>query len=64
MAWLFGIIGAVAAVVYWRYTAYIDPAFRLADFSTVVTDGLIYAAAGFVLGWFVGFVLKKVGPEE
>jgi hypothetical protein len=60
---IFGILGAVAAVLYLRYTVSLDPAFRLADGSTAVVDGLIYAAAGFVVGWVVGFALSKVGHD-
>jgi len=63
MAWLFGILGAVAAVVYWRYTVSFDPSFRLADWTTVEIDGLIYAALGFVLGWVVGFLLRRIGSD-
>jgi hypothetical protein len=63
MSWLFGILGAVASVLYWRHTVSLDPAFRLADWSVVAFDALIYAAGGFVLGWVVGFALSKIGAE-
>jgi hypothetical protein len=59
----FGVLGAVAAAVYWRYTASIDPLFQLAATSTVVVDGLIYAAAGFVVGWALGFAASKIGGD-
>jgi hypothetical protein len=63
MTWLFGILGAIAAVMYWRYTVSADPAFLRAAWSTVVFDGLIYATAGFVVGWIVGFALRRIGPD-
>lgn len=60
MARVFGILGAIAAVLYWRYTVSVDPALLPADWLTVARDGLIYAVAGFVVGWVVGFAFSKV----
>jgi hypothetical protein len=62
MARTFGILGAIAAVLYWRYTISIDPALHPASWSTVLWEGSIYAVAGFVVGWVVGFALSKSGP--
>jgi hypothetical protein len=61
---IFGMLGAVAAVLYWRYTVSLDPLFRLADWSTAALDGLIYAAAGFVIGWFVRFALSMMDSDK
>lgn len=57
MARIFGILGAIAAVLYWRYTVVHDPALHPASWSTVLWEGSVYAVAGFVVGWFVGFFL-------
>lgn len=62
-ALVFGVLGAVAAVVYWRYTASTDPLFQLAATSTVVVEGSIYAAAGFVIGWVLGFAVSRIGGD-
>ena len=64
-ALILGILGAVAAVVYWRYTVSVDPLLQhSAAASTVVVDALIYAAAGFVIGWVVGFALSNIGTGK
>jgi hypothetical protein len=51
--------------VYWRYTVSVDPLLQhSAAASTVVVDALIYAAAGFVIGWVVGFALSNIGTGK
>jgi len=62
-ALILGVIGAVAAVVYWRNTVTVDPHFQLAATSTAIVEGLVYAAAGFVVGWVVGFAVSKIGGD-
>ena len=57
---VFGILGAVGAVLYWWHTASADPFFQLAGRSTAAFDGLIYAAAGFVVGWVIGFARVNI----
>ena len=64
MAWIFGILGAVAAVLYWRHTVSIDPLLHPANWSTVGIEGLLYAAAGFVVGWILGFAISKIGHRD
>jgi len=63
-ALIFAILGAAGAVLYWRYTVSVDPLFRLADWSTATLDGFIYAAAGFVGGWVLGFAFGKIGHHD
>jgi hypothetical protein len=62
MARAFGILGAIAAVLHWRYTISAAPALLPASWSTVLWEGSAYAVAGFVVGWVVGFALTKTGP--
>jgi len=55
---LLGILGAIGAVLYWRYTASLNPAFLPADWKIVAGEGLIYAASGFVGAWVIGFAFS------
>ena len=57
---IFGILGAVTAALYWRYTVYAHPAMLQVDW----IDVLIYTAAGFVVGWVVGFAISKIGHHD
>jgi len=50
-------------VLYRRYTVSLDPAFLSADWKTVASDGLIYAAGGFVVEWVIGFAFSKIGRD-
>ena len=50
-------------MLYRRYTVSLDPAFLSADWKTVASDGLIYAAGGFVVGWVIGFAFSKIGRD-
>jgi hypothetical protein len=59
MARTLGIIGAIAAVVYWRYTVSHDPLLHPASWTTVLWEGSVYAVVGFVIGWIVGFLLPR-----
>lgn len=58
MALLFGIFGAIGAVLYWEYTAALPD-----DSLARLFQGSIYATFGFVLGWIIGFVLNRLGPD-
>jgi len=50
-------------VLYRRYTVSLDPASLSADWKSVASDGLIYAAGGFVVGWVIGFAFSKIGRD-
>ena len=65
MAWIFGLLGAVAAVLYALSDG--SPhavAAAAAGWLARAPELLIYAASGFVIGWVVGFALSKVGGGE
>ena len=63
-ALMFGILGAVGAALYWGYTVFRDLALlQAALWSTVIIEGLIYAAAGFV-GGVIGSALGKIGSGK
>ena len=60
IALICGIIGAVAAALYWRYAVYAHPAMLQADWIVVS----IYAAIGFVAGLIVAFAISTFGSGE
>jgi len=50
-------------VLYWRFTVSLDPAFLPADWKAVASEGMIYAAGGFIVGWVIGFAFSKIGRD-
>ena len=63
MAWIFGFLGAVSAVLY----AIRDESTRAmaaADWHARLPELLAYAAVGFVLGWIAGWALRKIGGDD
>jgi hypothetical protein len=57
-ALMFGLLGAVGAVLYWGYTVFDDSAPLDALWSTVIIEGLIYASAGFI-GGVIGVAISR-----
>ena len=60
---IFGILGAVAAVLYWRYGVYAQPLSLAENWASVGRLVIWYAAAGFVVGSVVGFAINKIGSD-
>ena len=60
MAWISGVLGAVAAVLYINY---VDKT-PLPPAIWSIPTRLIFAAAGFVIGWVVGFALSRTGFDK
>ena len=56
----FGIFGAIAAALYWKYAVYAHPAMLQADWIVVS----IYAAIGFVGGLIIAFAISRFGSDE
>jgi hypothetical protein len=56
---IFGILGAAAATLYWRYSVYAHPWSLQVDWISVS----IYAGVGFILGSVIGFLLSNIGAD-
>jgi len=56
---IFGILGAVAATLYWRYAVYAHPWSLQLDWISVS----IYAGVGFILGAILGFAFSNIGSD-
>jgi len=61
MGHVFAIVGALAAVLYWRYAIFVDPSPLPLVWSTYAPVILIYAAVGYVVGWVLGVAISKIG---
>jgi hypothetical protein len=62
MMWFFGILGAIAATIYWRYGIYVELS-PPASWYALGRAALTYAAAGFVLGLVIGYAFGKIGHD-
>ena len=61
---VFGLVGAVAAVLYWRYAVFVDPSASLAVLWSFEWRAIVaYTVAGFAIGWVIGFALSKIGGD-
>jgi hypothetical protein len=56
---IFGILGAVAATLYWRYLVYAHPWALQLDWISVS----IYAGVGLILGSVIGLLLSNIGTD-
>jgi hypothetical protein len=58
-ALIFGILGAIAATLYWRYAVYAYPWSLQLDWTSVA----IYAGVGFVVGSLIGAAFANIGSD-
>jgi hypothetical protein len=58
---LLGIVGAIAALVYWRLTVFVNPLPLAVLLSAEWRAIGAYAIAGFLLGWALGFAISRIG---
>ena len=58
-AFIFGIFGAVAALIFWGFAVTTHGA--QAEWISVSIYAV--AAAGFIVGWVVGFAISKIKPD-
>ena len=58
---LFGILGAVAALVYWRLAVFVNPLPLSVLLSAEWRAIGAYAIAGFLVGWALGFAISRIG---
>lgn len=64
MPHVFGIVGALAAVGYWRYVIFVEPLPLPVHWSNLVPEILIYAAVGYVVGWVLGVLVRKIERRQ
>ena len=57
-ALIFGILGAAAALLYWGYAVTTHEGPLLAEWTNVSIYGV--AAAGFIVGWVIGFAITMI----
>ena len=56
-AFIFGILGAVAALIFWGFAVTTHQA------EWISISIYTVAAAGFIVGWVAGFAISKIKPD-